>query len=434
MNPMIVNNRFFHRFCALVLSAALLCTGCSFGKKKNPNEIEKMVLGVDVAKYQGTIDWQKVSNAGVSFAMVRLGYRGKLDGVIVEDSNARYNLQEAGKQNILLGGYFFSTAVSEEEAIEEARWVADLVAGYPITYPIAYDCERFRDEDSRQYSLSKAERTKIAMAFLKEIEKLGYEGMFYASKNDMEGNSQWDVSKIQKKYKIWVAQYPETPYPGTPESSYSGKHQMWQYTHIGTVPGVEQAVDLNVAYFSYSEVTPPKSDITPEEVGPDVEALMEFHAVQETVTAKEETRLRDRPSQDEDSLILYTLKNGELAQRVAVSDSGWSKVLFNGMTCYAVTSYLTTDMNYTPPPQYEPETDDGVETRFEAVNEKVTAKEKVNLRALPSVEHEDAKVVAVLKNGDIAVRTGINRDLGWSRVEYQGKVLYCVSSMIKTVE
>ena len=91
-------------------------------------------------------------------------------------------------------------------------------------------------------------------------------------------------------------------------------------------------------------------------------------------------------------------------------------------------------MNYTPPPQYEPETDDGVETRFEAVNEKVTAKEKVNLRALPSVEHEDAKVVAVLKNGDIAVRTGINRDLGWSRVEYQGKVLYCVSSMIKTVE
>ena len=133
-------------------------------------------------------------------------------------------------------------------------------------------------------------------------------------------------------------------------------------------------------------------------------------------------------------MILYTLKNGELAQRIAVSDSGWSKVLFNGMTCYAVTSYLTTDMHYTPPPQYEPETDDGVETRFEAVNEKVTAKEKVNLRALPSVEHEDAKVVAVLKNGDIAVRTGINRDLGWSRVEYQGKVLYCVSSMIKTVE
>ena len=182
MNTMFVSNPLFRRFCALVLAAALLCTGCSFGGKKNPNEIEKQVLGIDVAKYQGTIDWQKVSNAGVSFAMVRLGYRGKLDGVIVEDSNARYNLQEAGKQNILLGGYFFSTAVSEEEAVEEARWVADLVAGYPITYPIAYDCERFRDEDSRQYSLSKAERTKIALAFLKEIEKLGYEGMFYASK------------------------------------------------------------------------------------------------------------------------------------------------------------------------------------------------------------------------------------------------------------
>ena len=100
-----------------------------------------------------------------------------------------------------------------------------------------------------------------------------------------------------------------------------------------------------------------------------------------------------------------------------------------------MSSYLTTDMNYTAQPVYEEETeDDGVQTRFVAVNEKVTAKEEVNLRTLPSVEHPDCKVITLLKNGTIVTRTGINDELGWSRVEYEGQVLYCVSSMLKKVD
>ena len=419
-------------FTALVLflMILLMLAGCS----KRAKETKEVTTGVDVARYQGTIDWSRMATSQVDFAMVRLGYRSAADGNIVEDPNARYNLQEAQKNEIMLGAYFFSTAVSEEEAIEEANWAADLIDQYSITYPVAYDCEGYNEPESRQYGLSKKERTDIALAFLKQIEKRGYEGMFYSSKNELEDDQGWLTSKIEKDYKIWVAQYPAVAYPATEKTTYSGKHHMWQYTTNGVVPGVSQNVDMNVAYFGYKEINDPISDIPPEEAEPDVEAMLNFQEVNETVTAKESTNLRSIPSQGEDSIVLYTLQNGEEATRIAVSDSGWSKVEFNGNIYYAVSSYLTTDMNYNAVPEFEEETeDDGVETRFVAVNEKVTAKIEVNLRTLPSVEHPDCKVVTLLKNGTVVTRTGVNDEVGWSRLEYNGQTVYCVSSMLKVV-
>lgn len=175
-------------------------------------ETADVTFGVDVARYQGTIDWPTVAASGVDFAIVRLGYRSLVDGVITEDSNAAYNLQQAGKAGLKLGAYFFSTAITEEEAIEEANWVADYLAPYAITYPVAYNCEGFGDPQNRQYPLSKTQRTDIALAFLKQIEKRGYEAMFYASKNEMTDDAKWEVSRIDPHYKIWVAQYPENPW------------------------------------------------------------------------------------------------------------------------------------------------------------------------------------------------------------------------------
>ena len=414
----------------IFLAAVCLMGGCS----KRAKEIETTATGIDVARYQGTIDWNRLATSSVDFAMVRLGYRSSDDGRIVEDVNARYNLQEAQKNDIMLGAYFFSTAVNEKEAMEEANWAADILDQYSITYPVAYDCEGYQETDSRQYGLTKAERTEIALAFLNQIEKRGYEGMFYSSKNEMEESAKWDMEQIEKKYKIWVAQYPNLPYPTTESSSYSGTHHMWQYTTNGVVPGISQNVDLNVAYFGYEEINEPISDIPPEEAKPDVEAMMTFKPVEETVTAKEATNLRSIPSQGEDSLVMYTLKNGEEATRIAICSSGWSKVRFNGNIYYAVSSYLTTDLSYTAAPVYEEEVeDDGVKTRFVAVNEKVTAKKEVNLRTLPSVEHPDCKIVTLLKNGTVVTRTGINEELGWSRVEYNGQTVYCVSSMLTVV-
>ena len=95
---------------------------------ENTQETAETTLGIDVAKYQGTIDWKQVADSGVDFAMVRVGYRTQKSGEIVEDTNARYNMQEAAANGLHVGAYFFSTAVTKEEAVEEAKWVADYIS------------------------------------------------------------------------------------------------------------------------------------------------------------------------------------------------------------------------------------------------------------------------------------------------------------------
>lgn len=396
------------------------------------NETQQITLGIDVAKYQGTIDWKQVADSGVDFAMVRVGYRTLKTGEIIADSNAKYNMQEASKYGIKVGVYFFSTAITEEEAVAEANWVADYISKYQITYPVVYNCEGYEDAENRQYSLTKTQRTDIALAFLKQVSQRGYTPMFYASKSEMQGDAKWETSRISPTYKIWVAQYPSVPYPQTASSSYSGTHAMWQYTNQGTVPGINKPVDMNVAYFGYTEVEGPQDTESPEDVEADVEVLMNFRAVNEQVTAKEKTNLRDIPSQGSDATVMYTLTNGEVATRTGISDSGWSRLEFNGQTYYAVSSYLTTDLTVKQPEQSETteESNNTVQTQFVDVDELVTAKEAVNLRTLPSVTNENSQVVVQIVNGEVVRRTGINNELGWSRVEYNGQVLYCVSSYL----
>lgn len=397
-------------------------------------ETNQLSFGIDVARYQGTIDWAQVAASGVDFAMVRTGYR--MDGTreIVADSNARYNMQEAQKNGIKLGVYFFSTAVNETEAVEEADWVADYIAQYRITYPVAYDCEGFERADSAQYGLSKEQRTDIAIAFLNRIYERGYTPMFYASMGELTGEAKWVTSRIENTYKIWVSQYPSAPYPQTGKSSYQGVHAMWQYTNRGTVAGIGRPVDVNIAYFGYEGTAEAQNGEAPEEAQADVEALMHFAEVNEEVTAKDSTNLRNIPSQGEDSTVVYTLQNGESLTRTGISDSGWSRLTYNGQTVYAVSSYLTTDLGYQAPKENVQEgagSGDGLKTRFSERNEQVTAKIEVNLRALPSVTNPDAVVVAVLHNGEYVTRTGINEDYGWSRVEYEGQTLYCISSYLR---
>ena len=405
-----------------ILAGILLFSLSACGRKTK--ETKTLCLGIDVARYQGTIGWERVAEAGVKFAMVRLGYRTAGDGVIVEDSNARYNLQEASRAGIPVGGYFFSTAVSEEEAQEEARWVAQLVAKYPITYPIAFDCEGFEDPESRQNGMTVQERTDVALAFLKEIEKQGYPGMFYASQHELE--EKWETQRIEKNYKIWVAQYPAQPYPEASAPEYQGKYDMWQFSKAYRIPGLSGEVDMNVAYFGYSGIEPAKDKEPPEEAYPDPEAMMRFQDVEETVTAKERTNLRNLPSQGEESTVLYTLLNGETARRTGVSDAGWSRLFYDGRVCYAVTSFLTTDLNYNPATQGG---SDGFKTQFDNVVETVTAKDTVNLRTMPSVENEDSQVIGQLKHGDTAQRTGISTN-GWSRLLWNGTTCYAVSNYL----
>lgn len=395
-------------------------------------ETDQVTIGIDVARYQGTIDWTQVAASGIDFAMVRVGYRADASREICADTNAKYNMQEAQKNGIKVGVYFFSTAVTAEEAREEADWVADYISQYQITYPVAYDCEGFEQPDSAQYNLTNAERTDIAIAFLQEIYNRDYTPMFYASMGELSGSAKWDTARIEGTYRIWVSQYPAAPYPETKSSSYSGTHAMWQYTNRGTVAGISRPVDVNVAYFGYDGTAEAVNPEAPEEAHADVEALMNFTQVNETVTAKDSTNLRDIPSQGDDSTVIYTLRNGETATRTGISGSGWSRLNYDGRTVYAVSSYLTTDLQYQAPvPDQEGAgSGDGLKTKFADRNESVTAKIEVNLRALPSVTNPDATVVAVLHNGEYVTRTGINEDYGWSRVDYNGQTLYCISSYL----
>jgi uncharacterized protein YgiM (DUF1202 family) len=223
------------------------------------------------------------------------------------------------------------------------------------------------------------------------------------------------------------------PYPETRETSYSGLHHMWQYSMEGSIPGIQQPVDLNIAYFGYDGIEPRHSKEVPETVEADVEAMLDFEPVSDQVTAKEETNLRNIPSQEADSEVLRTLVNGEVADRIAVSTNGWSKLLLDGNVYYAVTNYLTTDLQYTAPVQedYLP-SEDGVQTQFVAANQLVTAKKIVNLRKLPSVEHEDAEVLYELENGEVAQCVGIS-DNGWSKLIYKGVTCYAVTSYLTEV-
>jgi len=396
------------------------------GKVTESNtNMDGISYGIDVSKWQGVIDWKQVKDSGIDFAMIRVGYRTIDKGVIVEDPFARYNLQEAVKHGIPVGAYFFSTSVDEKEALAEAKWVADFIRSYPIDYPVAHNTEHFNESYSRQKHLTKKERSDLAKVFLDEIKRRGYTPMFYAAQSEMENDRYWNASELGQRYKIWVAQYPARPYPETPKSSYSRRHEMWQYTSQGRVPGISGPVDLNVAYFSVKGGAEAKDDSPREDVTADPGALLNFREVNETVTAKIKTNLRTEPSSAKSETIVGELKNGETLKRTGIADNGWSRLEYQGKTVYAVTDLLTTDLDYREEVEAPPEKDFGMV--FENRNKDVTAKDHVNLRSQPSTQNGEVK--DVLRFGDVAKLTGIS-DSGWARLEYKENTLYAVYSFL----
>lgn len=396
--------------------------------KASQYETDEITTGIDVSEFQGNIDWKAVADSGIDFAMIRVGYRGMKNGEIKEDACAKYNLQEASKNGLKIGAYFFSTAVTEEEAKEEAEWTKNLLSGYPVTYPVAYNCEGFQNPSSRQFELSVEERTKLADAFLKSIEEGSYTGMFYAAKNELDDNNLWNADDLSLNYRIWVAQYSDQTWPEKTKSDYTGDHVMWQYTNQGKLDGIKGAVDFNVAYFGYSRSQQAVDENGAEQVEANVEVGVNFTEVEEQVTAKDEVNLRSTMEQGSDDNIVGSMKNGETAVRTGVGNNGWSRIIYNGQTVYCVSNYLTTDLSYVTPQETESE----FKTKFTDVSENVTAKEVTNLRNRPSVE-SPSEVIAELKNGEVIVRTGVSNE-GWSRVEYNGQTLYCISSYLEVVQ
>lgn len=405
---------------------------------KNDYEVSGITYGIDVSKWQGKISWDKVKASGIEYAMIRIGYRTEGNGTICEDTYAAYNLQQAIKAGIKVGVYFFSTAVSTAEAQEEAAWVADYIAKYSITYPVVYNCEGYDISDSRMHQLSNDDRTNNALAFLDYISGQGYTPMFYANSSEVSDSAYWDTNRISSKYKMWIAQYPNTAFTSDLKSSYSGKHDMWQYTNNGKVNGISGYVDMNVAYFGYSKAADPKTAGGVAEVTAPTQAATAYdpytNAVNEKVTAKDETNLRTAASTTDDSTVVYLLKKGEYVTRTAIGTNGWSKVVYNGQTLYAKTSYLITEAELAAQSATQPAAttttafDPFADKNFTEVNEQVTAKSETNLRTVPNSLGNDP--VYSLKYGEYVTRTGIDDNTGWSRVVYNGQTLYAVSSLL----
>ncbi len=205
--------------------------------KKQHTTDSTQQFGIDVSKWQGDIDWDKVKASGVEFVMIRAGYRGSQTGALVEDPNFLANIRGAKRAGLKVGVYFFTQAVNEVEAVEEASMVIALCDGYELDYPVVIDSEG-AGGDGRADSLDMETRTKVCVAFCETIDNAGYEPGVYASRSWYNANL--DVKKLDK-YRIWLAEYRSTPL-------YSGYYDMWQYTSKGKIDGIEGNVDLNISY------------------------------------------------------------------------------------------------------------------------------------------------------------------------------------------
>jgi len=201
---------------------------------------EDAVLGIDVSKWNKNIDWEKVKADGVEFAIIRCGYRGSSTGALVEDPYFKKNIEGATAAGVKVGIYFFTQAVNEVEAVEEASMVLSLIGDHKVAYPLYIDTEG-AGGNGRADKLDKATRTAVVKAFCQTIDNSGFNAGIYASKNWYENNL--DMTELSG-YQIWLAQYSD-------KATYKGDYSMWQYTSAGTIDGINGRVDLNLSYMAY---------------------------------------------------------------------------------------------------------------------------------------------------------------------------------------
>lgn len=194
--------------------------------------------GIDVSKHQGEIDWAKVAADGVDFAFIRVGNRGYGTGAIVEDAQFEANIKGAISNGIQVGVYFFSQAINEEEAREEAAFVLEKIAPYRVQCPVVIDVEKVSDSEARMNQISTEQRTANTLVFLETVEAAGYEVMLY---HNMEmGTLMLDMEQFED-YSKWFAYYNKEIY-------YPYLFDVWQYSDKGQINGINGNVDLNISF------------------------------------------------------------------------------------------------------------------------------------------------------------------------------------------
>lgn len=192
--------------------------------------------GIDVSEWQGDIDWQQVKDAGIEFAIIRLGYRRSEAGELSTDEKALTNLQGAAEAGIPTGAYFFSQAISTKEALEEAEYALSLLEGYTLTYPLIYDWE-YLGKEARTADVDARTLTDCIKTFCSRVEEAGFQSMIYFNPHFHEN----EVLYLEEltDYHFWLAMYDT-------QMDYPYQIDMWQYSCTGTVPGITGEVDLNL--------------------------------------------------------------------------------------------------------------------------------------------------------------------------------------------
>ena len=195
------------------------------------------VLGIDVSKYQKKIDWKKVADAGVKFAMIRLGNRGNITGEIQEDPYANANLTGAREAGILIGAYFYSQAIAAEEAREEAEFAMNVLGDTKLDLPLVYDWEYVR-EDARTGYMDAASVTECTIAFCEAVKAGGYTPMVYFNSSQ---SFDFLILEEVEQYPWWLAKYDLS-------MDFVCRTDMWQYTSKGRLPGISTKVDINLMF------------------------------------------------------------------------------------------------------------------------------------------------------------------------------------------
>lgn len=202
-------------------------------------------FGIDVSKWNKEIDWEQIRKEGVEFAIIRAGYRGSSSGSLVVDPYFEQNIKGALDNGIDVGIYFFTQALNEREAVEEASIVLSLIKGYKITYPVFIDTEG-AGGNGRADNLDVPTRSKVCQAFCETIRSGGYTAGVYASKNWL--NNRLDITNFSGDNVIWLAEYRNEDVP-----TYGGTYGLWQYTSSGRINGIEGRVDFNLCYWDFGD-------------------------------------------------------------------------------------------------------------------------------------------------------------------------------------
>ena len=205
-----------------------------FSEIRDKYKNENTLIGIDVSKWQGNIDFSKVKEAGVEFAMLRVGIQKGLDGEYNLDTKFKDYIEGFTKEDIPVGVYFFSYANSKEEAKKQAKWVIKQIKKYDIDLPVAFDWENW--DGYRNFNVSFHTLNEVANEFMDVVESKGYDSMLYSSKNYL--NMVWKYTN----HDVWLAHYTE-------QTDYDKDYIMWQLTEKGKVPGIEgNYTDINILY------------------------------------------------------------------------------------------------------------------------------------------------------------------------------------------